>query len=149
MQELEIKIKVLPHFEGLSLPEYMTDGASGFDLIAACEEAVALSPGRRALIPTGISISLPRGTEAQVRPRSGLAIKHGITLLNSPGTIDWDYRGEIKVILINHGEDAFVIERGMRIAQLVVMQTIKAKLVVADNLDATHRGAGGFGHTGI
>lgn len=149
MQELEIKIKVLPHFEGLSLPEYMTDGASGFDLIAACEEAVALSPGRRALIPTGISISLPRGTEAQVRPRSGLAIKHGITLLNSPGTIDWDYRGEIKVILINHGEDAFVIERGMRIAQLVVMQTIKAKLIVADNLDATHRGAGGFGHTGI
>ncbi len=149
MQELEIKIKVLPHFEGLSLPEYMTDGASGFDLIAACEEAVALSPGRRALIPTGISISLPRGTEAQVRPRSGLAIKHGITLLNSPGTIDWDYRGEIKVILINHGEDAFVIERGMRIAQLVVMQTIKAKLVVADNLDATHRGAGGFGHTGV
>jgi len=149
VQELEIKIKVLPHFEGLSLPEYMTDGASGFDLIAACEEAVALSPGRRALIPTGISISLPRGTEAQVRPRSGLAIKHGITLLNSPGTIDWDYRGEIKVILINHGEDAFVIERGMRIAQLVVMQTIKAKLVVADNLDATHRGAGGFGHTGV
>lgn len=149
MQELEIKIKTLPHFEGLSLPEYMTDGASGFDLIAACEEAVALSPGRRALIPTGISISLPRGTEAQVRPRSGLAIKHGITLLNSPGTIDWDYRGEIKVILINHGEDAFVIERGMRIAQLVVMQTIKAKLVVADNLDATHRGAGGFGHTGV
>ncbi len=149
MQELEIKIKTLPHFEGLSLPEYMTDGASGFDLIAACEEAVALSPGRRALIPTGISISLPRGTEAQVRPRSGLAIKHGITLLNSPGTIDWDYRGEIKVIMINHGEDAFVIERGMRIAQLVVMQTIKAKLVVADNLDATHRGAGGFGHTGI
>jgi len=149
VQELEIKIKTLPHFEGLSLPEYMTDGASGFDLIAACEEAVALSPGRRALIPTGISISLPRGTEAQVRPRSGLAIKHGITLLNSPGTIDWDYRGEIKVIMINHGEDAFVIERGMRIAQLVVMQTIKAKLVVADNLDATHRGAGGFGHTGI
>lgn len=149
MQELEIKIKTLPHFEGLSLPEYMTDGASGFDLIAACQEAVALSPGRRALIPTGISISLPRGTEAQVRPRSGLAIKHGITLLNSPGTIDWDYRGEIKVIMINHGEDAFVIERGMRIAQLVVMQTIKAKLVVADNLDATHRGAGGFGHTGL
>ncbi len=149
MQELEIKIKILPHFEGLSLPEYMTDGASGFDLLAACEEAVALSPGRRALIPTGISISLPRGTEAQVRPRSGLAIKHGITLLNSPGTIDWDYRGEIKVILINHGEDAFVIERGMRIAQLVVAQVVKAKLVVADNLDATHRGAGGFGHTGI
>lgn len=149
MQELEIKIKILPHFEGLSLPEYMTDGASGFDLLAACEEAVALSPGWRALIPTGISISLPRGTEAQVRPRSGLAIKHGITLLNSPGTIDWDYRGEIKVILINHGEDAFVIERGMRIAQLVVAQVVKAKLVVADNLDATHRGAGGFGHTGI
>ncbi|HXV28556.1 MAG TPA: dUTP diphosphatase [bacterium] len=149
MQELEIKIKTFPHFEGLSLPDYMTDGASGFDLMAACEEAVVLSPGKRALIPTGISISLPRGTEAQVRPRSGLAFRHGVTLLNTPGTIDWDYRGEIKVLLINHGEDAFIVERGMRIAQLIVMQVVKAKLVAADNLDATPRGAGGFGHTGI
>ena len=101
------------------------------------------------MIPTGISISLPLGTEAQIRPRSGLALKHGITLLNSPGTIDSDYRGEIKVILVNLSKETFVITRGMRIAQAIIAEVVKAKLVPADNLDVTHRGAGGFGHTGI
>ena len=149
MQELEIKVKTLPHFEGLPLPDYMTHGASGFDLLAACAETVVLAPGRRMLVPSGISLSLPLGSEAQVRPRSGLALKHGVTLLNSPGTIDSDYRGEIQVILINHGEDNFIVQRGMRIAQLVIAQVVKARLVIVDNLDVTHRGSGGFGHTGI
>ena len=149
LRQLEVKIKTLPHFEGLSVPEYMTMGASGFDLLAACEDPVVLAPGRRALVPTGISIALPPQTEAQVRPRSGLAFKHGITLLNSPGTIDSDYRGEIKVILINHGEDDFTVERGMRIAQIVIADVVKAQFELVDNLDDTHRGDGGFGHTGI
>lgn len=149
MKELEIKIKTLAHFEGLPLPTYMSHGASGFDLLAASDETLVLAPGRRALIPTGVSLSLPAGTEAQVRPRSGLAYKHGVTLLNSPGTIDSDYRGEIQVLLVNLGEENFVVPRGMRIAQLVIAEVIKAKLVIVDNLDVTHRGSGGFGHTGI
>ncbi len=148
-RELLVNVKTLPHFEGLSLPEYHTDGSSGFDLIAAVEAELVLEPGRRTLVPTGISIALPRGTEAQVRPRSGLALKHGITLLNSPGTIDSDYRGEIKVIMANLGETAFTIERGMRIAQVVIAEVVKARLAVVDNLDTTVRGSGGFGHTGI
>ena len=149
MRELEVKVKILPHFEGLPLPAYMTKGASGIDLLAACVEPLTLAPGRRALVPTGISLSLPSGSEAQVRPRSGLANRHGITLLNSPGTIDSDYRGEIQVILINLGEEPFTITRGMRIAQAVIAEVVKAKLVTVDNLDVTHRGAGGFGHTGV
>ncbi len=149
MRELEIQVKTHPHFEGLSLPAYATEGSSGFDLCAACEEPVVLAPGQRALVPTGISISLPSGTEAQVRPRSGLAIKHGITLLNTPGTIDEDYRGEIKVILINLGQEHFIVQRGMRIAQVVLAEVVKAKLVAVDNLDVTTRGSGGFGHTGL
>ena len=149
MNEIEVLIKTLPHFEGLSLPEYQTAGASGFDLLAACDEPVVIRPGHRMLIPTGISLSLPSGTEAQIRPRSGLAVKHGITLLNTPGTIDSDYRGEIKVIMINLGQEDFVVTRGMRIAQAVIAHVVKAKLLLADNLDATHRGSGGFGHTGI
>ena len=149
MSELEVKIQTHPHFEGLELPDYMSHGASGLDLLAACADSLILQPGQRALIPTGISLELPQGTEAQVRPRSGLAVKHGITLLNSPGTIDCDYRGEIKVIVINHGEEAFTITRGMRIAQIVIAQVVKAKLVAADKLNATTRGSGGFGHTGF
>ncbi len=149
VKEIEVRLKPLPHFEGLTLPVYMSQGASGLDLLAACAETLVLPPGKRILVPTGLSISLPHGTEAQVRPRSGLALKNGVTLLNSPGTIDCDYRGEIQVLLINHGEDNFVIQRGMRIAQLIIAEVVKAKLVIVDNLDATLRGSGGFGHTGV
>lgn len=148
MKTIDLEVKLHPHFEGLNLPVYQTQGSSGLDLLAACDSPVTLKFGERALIPTGISIALPPHHEAQVRPRSGLAVKHGITLLNTPGTIDADYRGEIKVIVINLGQDPFIIERGMRIAQLVIAEVIKANLLVADNLDATHRGSGGFGHTG-
>ena len=149
MSPIDLEVKTHPHFDGLSLPNYQTPGSSGIDLIAACDQEVILQPGQRALIPTGISISLPLGFEAQIRPRSGLALKHGITLLNTPGTIDSDYRGEIKVIMINLSQESFKIERGMRIAQMVIAEVIKVNLVTVDNLDATHRGSGGFGHTGI
>ena len=149
MKSIEITVKTFPHFEGLTLPEYQTPGSSGFDLTAACDEAVIIRPGQRALVPTGLSFSIPTGTEIQVRPRSGLALKNGVTLLNSPGTIDSDYRGEVKVILINLGQEDFVVTRGMRIAQAVIAEVVKAKMLPADNLDATHRGSGGFGHTGI
>ena len=149
MKEIEIIVQPHPHFEGLNLPEYQTAGSSGFDLLAACDEAVVVRPGQRTLVPTGLSFSIPTGTEIQVRPRSGLALKHGITLLNTPGTIDSDYRGEVKVILINLGQEDFVVTRGMRIAQAVIAEVVKARMVSADNLDATHRGSGGFGHTGI
>ena len=130
------------------MPSYQTAGSSGFDLLAACDSDITLNPGERTLVPTGISFSLPQGYEAQIRPRSGLAIKNGITLPNTPGTIDSDYRGEVKVIVMNLGQDPFVIKRGMRIAQAVIAEVVKARLIVADNLDATHRGSGGFGHTG-
>lgn len=149
MRQIEVPIKTHPNFEGLTLPTYQTQGASGIDLLAAVDSPVVLKPGQRSLIPTGISISLPLGTEAQVRPRSGLALKHGITMLNSPGTIDSDYRGEIKVIAINLGQEDFIVERGLRIAQLVIAEVVKAVWLVADNLDTTHRSAGGFGHTGL
>jgi len=149
LKTLDVQVKTWPHFEGLTLPEYKTQGSSGFDLLAACDEDIVLKPGARFLVPTGISISMPLGVEAQVRPRSGLAVNHGITLLNTPGTIDSDYRGEIKVIVINLGQDDFVITRGMRIAQVVIAEVVKANLLVADNLDSTVRGSGGFGHTGI
>lgn len=148
MTEFEIGVKILPHFSGLQLPDYQTEGSSGFDLLAACVETVVMAPGDRTLIPTGISVSLPLGTELQIRPRSGLAVQYGVTLLNTPGTIDSDYRGEIKVILINLGRENFSVTRGMRIAQAVFSEVIKAKLLVADTLDTTCRGAGGFGHTG-
>ena len=147
--ELDIPVTTHPHFEGLEFPRHQTDGSSGMDLLAACQEEVVLGPGEWKLIPTGISIALPSGTEAQVRPRSGLAFRHGVTLLNSPGTIDADYRGEIKVIVINHGKEPFRVTRGMRIAQMVISQVIKTRLIPADTLDATLRGSGGFGHTGI
>lgn len=144
----EILIKTFPHFEGLELPKYQTEGSSGFDLLAACLEDIQLQPGQRLLVPTGLAFAIPQGFEAQIRPRSGLAIKHGITMLNSPGTIDSDYRGEIQVIVVNLGHETFRITRGMRIAQCIIAPVIKASLIPADNLDATVRGAGGFGHTG-
>lgn len=146
--EIDLHIQALPDFEGLSLPQYQTEGSSGLDLLAACLEPIMLQPGQRTLVPTGISIALPLGFEAQIRPRSGLALKHGITLLNTPGTIDSDYRGEIKVIVINLGDQPFEITRGMRIAQMVTAEVVKARIITADNLKPSLRGAGGFGHTG-
>lgn len=141
-------MKTLENFEGLSLPEHQTEGSSGLDLLAAVHEDLVLKPGQRALIPTGLQIALPVGTEAQIRPRSGLAYKHGITMLNSPGTIDADYRGEIKVLAVNLGQEDFTVTRGMRIAQMVIAEVIKTRLVAADTLEITARGSGGFGHTG-
>jgi dUTP pyrophosphatase len=145
----QVKIKKLPGNEDMALPRKMSEWASGFDLFAAVGEPVTIRPGERALIPTGISISMPPELEAQVRPRSGLALRHGITCLNSPGTIDADYRGEIKVILINLGQEDFVVNRGERIAQLVFQTVPKVELTETDELDGTERGAGGFGHTGV
>ncbi len=145
---VQIALKALPHAVGLSLPSYATDMSAGMDLTAALEEAFELAPGERALIPTGISIALPKGYEAQVRPRSGLAAKNGVTVLNSPGTVDADYRGEIKVILINLGSEPFTVERGMRIAQMVVAAHAQVKWSVVEDLDETERGEGGFGSTG-
>jgi dUTP pyrophosphatase len=145
-----IRVVPLPHFEDLALPAYETADAAGMDLRAAVGEdaPVTLKPGERAMIPTGLTIALPAGHEAQVRPRSGLAAKHGITCLNTPGTIDADYRGEVKVILINLGQDAFVIKRGERIAQMVIAPVTRAELNVVATLDETLRGSGGFGSTG-
>lgn len=145
-----IRVVPLPHFEGLALPAYETADAAGMDLRAAVEDSapITLAPGHRAMIPTGLTIALPPGHEAQVRPRSGLAAKHGITCLNSPGTIDADYRGEVKVILINLGQEPFVIKRGERIAQMVIAPVTRAELNIVAELDDTKRGAGGFGSTG-
>ncbi len=145
-----VRIERLPHAEGLPLPAYETSGSAGMDLRAAVAEnsPVILAPGMRSLVPTGLKIALEPGFEAQVRPRSGLALKHGLTCLNSPGTIDSDYRGEVGVILINHGQEPFVIRRGERIAQLVVAKCEQAAMVEVEALDETARGAGGFGSTG-
>ncbi len=150
MNSVSISVQRLPHGEGLALPRYETEGAAGMDLIAAVPEAepLVLQPGARAMVPTGLAIALPKGFEAQVRPRSGLAAKNGITCLNSPGTIDCDYRGEVKVILINHGPEAFTITRGTRIAQMVIAPVTRAVLSEVQSLDETARGAGGFGSTG-
>jgi dUTP pyrophosphatase len=147
---VKIQVAPLPHFQGLTLPAYETADAAGMDLRAAVadSEPVTLAPGHRAMIPTGLTIALPSGYEAQVRPRSGLAAKHGITCLNSPGTIDADYRGEVKVILINLGQEAFVIKRGERIAQMIIAPVTRAELKVVAELDETKRGVGGFGSTG-
>ena len=147
---VRIEIRQLPHGEGLALPAYQSEHAAGLDLLAAVPETspMILSPGQRALVPTGLMIALPSGFEAQIRPRSGLASKHGITVLNSPGTVDADYRGEIGVLLINHGDAPFPIRRGERIAQMVIASVIRAKLVPAAALSATDRGSGGFGSTG-
>ena len=148
---MKVKVRRLAHAEGLLLPDYQTADAAGFDLVAAVQDnaSVTIAPGARALIPTGLIFELPRGMEAQVRPRSGLAVKHGVTVLNSPGTIDADYRGEVAVILINHGTDLFVVARGERIAQMIVAPVARAKLREAKKLTATKRGSGGFGSTGI
>ena len=149
-QTIQVDIQQLPHGEGLPLPAYQSAHAAGLDLLAAVPESapLLLEPGRRALVPTGLAIALPEGLEAQVRPRSGLAARHGITVLNSPGTIDADYRGEIQVILINHGQQPFTIRRGERIAQMVIAPVVQAKLVPTVTLSETDRGSGGFGSTG-
>ena len=149
MNEVPISIQKFPHAAGLELPAYATEGSAGMDLCAAVEAPLVIEAGHRALIPTGIAIAVPRGYEAQVRPRSGLAIKHGLTMLNSPGTIDSDYRGEIKVIAVNHGQSAFTIQYGERIAQLVIAPVARAKWSHVESLDSTARGSGGFGHTGV
>lgn len=143
-----IKIMALENAADLPLPTYATVQSAGMDLSAAIEGAITLAAGERTLVPTGLAISLPAGYEAQIRPRSGLAYKNGITVLNSPGTIDADYRGEIKVILINHGSEPFVIERGMRIAQMVIARHEIANWNIVDSLEESARGAGGFGSTG-
>lgn len=144
-----VKITRLPGNDDLPLPARMSSGASGFDLFAAVAEEVQIKAGERALIPTGIKIALPQGLEAQVRPRSGLALRYGITVLNAPGTVDADYRGEIKVVLINHGDAAFTVKRGLRIAQLVIQEVPQIRWEEVDVLSETDRGDGGFGHTGI
>lgn len=144
-----VSITQLAHAKGLNLPKYATEFSAGVDLEAAVDAPVTLKPGERQLIPTGLAIALPAGYEAQIRPRSGLALKNGVTVLNSPGTVDADYRGEIKVILANLGSENFIVERGMRIAQMVIAAHAHVSWSVVDKLDETARGAGGFGSTGI
>ena len=144
--EVPVPVKRLPHFAGLELPAYATDGAAGMDVLAA--EDVVLAPGARHAVATGLAVAIPPGYEIQVRPRSGLALKHGITVPNTPGTIDSDYRGELKVILINHGSEAFDVRRGDRIAQLVLAPVTRATWLKVDELNETVRGEGGFGSTG-
>ena len=148
--ESVVAVKVLPHGEGLALPAYATALAAGCDLAAAvpADTPLTLAPSARALVPTGLAFALQPGFEAQVRPRSGLALKHGITVLNAPGTIDADYRGEVQVLLVNLGEAPFTIERGMRIAQMILAPVTRARFVATAELDATARAAGGFGSTG-
>jgi dUTP pyrophosphatase len=148
MTPISVPLQVLPHGEGLALPAYQTPGSAGLDFIAAVSEPLILEPGRHGLIPTGIAFALPDGWELQVRPRSGLAFKHGIAVLNAPGTIDADYRGELKILLINLGTEPFRIERGMRIAQGVLAQVHQIAWEITQELPTTSRGAGGFGHTG-
>jgi len=147
---IKVDIRQLPHGEGLALPAYQSAHAAGLDLLAAVPEGapLILSPGQRALVPTGLTIALPPGYEAQVRPRSALAWKHAVTVLNSPGTVDADYRGEIGVLLVNHGDGPFSIQRGERIAQMVIAPVVQVELVSAAKLSATERGSGGFGSTG-
>ena len=147
---IKIEIRQLPHGEGLALPAYQSAHAAGLDLLAAVPEdaPMTLAPGKHALVPTGLTIALPPGYEAQVRPRSGLAAKHGVTVLNAPGTVDADYRGEIGVLLINHGDAPFPIRRGERIAQMVIAAVVRGELTAVASLSATDRGDGGFGSTG-
>ena len=147
---VKVEIQTLPHGEGLALPAYQSAHAAGLDLLAAVpqDSPLTLAPGQHALVPTGLLIALPPGFEAQVRPRSGLAAKHGVTVLNSPCTVDADYRGEIGVLLINHGAAPFTIRRGERIAQMVIAAAVQAELVPVVSLSATDRGSGGFGSTG-
>jgi len=151
MERVEAKIKQLPHAEGLELPSYQTEGSSGMDILAAVPEGepLILKPGERQLVPTGLQVDIPLEYEIQIRPRSGLAIKQGITALNTPGTIDADYRGEIKIILINLGQENVVINRGMRIAQMVLSPVSKLKWQPENKLSETTRSSGGFGSTGV
>ncbi|MCF8709566.1 dUTP diphosphatase [Rhizorhapis sp. SPR117] len=147
LPDIEIRLKRLPHGEGLPVPSYSTDGAAGMDIVAA--EELTLAPGQRHAVATGFSVAIPHGYEIQVRPRSGLALKHGISVPNTPGTIDSDYRGELKVIMINHGSEPFPIKRGDRVAQLVPAPVQRATFAEVAELDETTRGAGGFGSTGV
>jgi len=149
VKHVSVAITQEPHAQDLPLPAYESDAAAGMDLRAAVTEPLTIAPGARAMVPTGIRIALPSGTEAQIRPRSGLAIRCGISMVNSPGTIDADYRGEIQALLINHGQEDFVIERGDRIAQMVIAPVLQADWEPVDTLDDTVRGEGGFGHTGV
>ena len=150
MTDITVSVRPLPHFEGLELPAYETLGAAGMDVRAAVPEGepIVLAPGQRDMIPTGLSVAIPVGYEIQMRPRSGLAAKHGLTCLNSPGTIDSDYRGELKVILINHGAEPFTIKRGERIGQMVLAPVTRIVWEEVESLDETARGTGGFGSTG-
>ena len=146
---MKVSILRLPHALGLPLPAYATEGSAGIDLVAAQEGEIELRPGKRVVVPSGFSLELPPGFEAQVRPRSGLAVNHGVTVLNTPGTIDSDYRGEVMIILINHGEEPFVITRGMRIAQMIIARHERAELAERSSLSQTARGSGGHGSTGL
>lgn len=150
MKTVSVAVKALPHFDGLPLPKYETDGAAGMDIRAAIPdgETLVLCPGERAMVVTGLSFAIPEGYEIQMRPRSGLAAKHGVTCLNSPGTVDSDYRGEIKVILINHGQESFTVTRGERIGQMVLAPVTRLVWEETDTLPETMRGEGGFGSTG-
>ncbi len=148
MSTVRVQVQRLPHGFGLDLPQYMSEHAAGLDLPAAVDEPLSIAPGARAMVPTGFALAIPAGFEGQVRPRSGLAVKHGLTLVNTPGTIDADYRGEVKVLLINLGAEPVAITRGMRVAQLIIAPVTRAELVEAAELPASGRGPGGFGHTG-
>lgn len=145
----QINVKILENGAGLELPKYATAQSAGADLLAAIDANITIAAGEWALVPTGIAIALPTNFEAQVRPRSGLAAKNGVTVLNTPGTIDADYRGEVKVVLINHSKQDFVVERGMRIAQVIFAPVVQAQWNVVEDLEATARGEGGFGSTGV
>lgn len=147
-KEISVDIQRLPGAEDLPMPAYESQYASGMDLRAAVTEPITLKPGERKAIPTGICVAIPPGYEGQVRPRSGLAIQYGITMINAPGTIDADYRGEIRILIINHGDSDFVIHRGDRIAQFVITPVVKVSWKLVEHLETTDRGAGGFGHTG-
>jgi len=146
---VEVRIRRLPHAEGLPLPTYATDGAAGADLCAAVDAEMVFEPGHRAAVPTGLVLEIPEGYEGQVRPRSGLAIKAGLTIVNAPGTIDSDYRGELRVLLVNLGSDPVSINRGDRIAQLLVAPVTRASFIETEDLTASERGEGGFGSTGV
>jgi dUTP pyrophosphatase len=149
MERIALKIRLLDRGRGIPLPDYESEGSSGIDLRAAVQEDVMVRPGEIKLIPTGLAVSIPRGYEGQIRPRSGLALKYGIGVANSPGTIDSDYRGEIGIILINWGKRSFTVKRGDRIAQLVISKVCRADMIAVEDLDSTPRGEGGFGHSGI
>ncbi|MEC7852799.1 MAG: dUTP diphosphatase [Pseudomonadota bacterium] len=146
---VELAFRALPHFGDLPLPAYATTGAAGMDIVAAVTEDLVLAPGSRSAVPTGLSMAVPAGHEVQVRPRSGLALRHGVTVANAPGTIDSDYRGEVKILLVNLGDADFTVSRGMRIAQIVLAPVTRADPKLVEELDDTARGSGGFGSTGL